>query len=164
MRAFVKGYEIQIDHDELWRLQEHSYCVHKRKTHFYIRRGGNPPYYLHREIMDTPKGMVCDHINGDTFDCRKKNLRNCTDFENYKNYPKPITNKSGYKGVHCDNRLKKNKWIAQISINNHNTYIGSFSTPELAYKAYLKESKKYHGCFARKEITRNVLLAPSVPS
>lgn len=34
---------------------------------------------MHREIMNTPKGMECHHKNGNTFDNRRKtNLENLT--------------------------------------------------------------------------------------
>jgi len=43
---------------------------------------------LHRWIMGTPVGMVVAHINGDTLDNRKKNLRICTKLENQYNQKK----------------------------------------------------------------------------
>jgi len=41
--------------------------------------------YLHRYIMDTPEGIVVDHINRRPLDNRKINLRNVTTQENSKN-------------------------------------------------------------------------------
>ena len=45
-------------------------------------------------------------------------------------------NTSGYRGVSYSRR--DNKWIAQLRHNYKNHYLGSFNTPEEAYKARLK--------------------------
>lgn len=60
--------------DYYWYLNEHNYVL-----------GGNPSQRMHRVIMDTPKGMVVDHLNHVRWDNRKSNLRNCTVSENAKN-------------------------------------------------------------------------------
>lgn len=44
---------------------------------------------LHRLVMDTPKDLVVDHINHDTLDNRKANLRNVTPMENAQNMIRP---------------------------------------------------------------------------
>lgn len=44
-----------------------------------------PNLFLHRFLMQAPKGMVVDHINGDGLDCRRMNLRIVTYAENAKN-------------------------------------------------------------------------------
>jgi hypothetical protein len=54
-------------------------------------------------------------------------------------------NRTGFKGV----VFHKKKYVAQISINNHPTYLGSFDTPEEAHTAYLKAARKLAGEFAR---------------
>lgn len=40
---------------------------------------------MHRYIMNTPKGLVTDHLNHDTLDNRRSNLRICTHAENMAN-------------------------------------------------------------------------------
>ena len=56
---------------------------------FYVKTS-KYPYSLHRVIMDCPKGFVVDHINHNTLDNRKENLRICTHAENMKNRKRVI--------------------------------------------------------------------------
>lgn len=41
--------------------------------------------YLHRFLMDSPEGLIVDHINHQTLDNRRENLRVVTHSENMKN-------------------------------------------------------------------------------
>lgn len=89
---------------------------------------------LHREIMGNPEGMVIDHINGNTLDNRRCNLRIATQTQNQRNEKLRKNNTSGFKGVHYSRLLKK--WIASIQDGPTTAYLGAFSTPELAAEAY----------------------------
>lgn len=44
--------------------------------------GKRKKIWLHREIAQCPEGMVTDHINGDSLNCQKANLRCVTAEEN----------------------------------------------------------------------------------
>ena len=54
---------------------------------------------LHDVVMWKPKGYMIDHINGNTLDNRKENLRICTNKQNIRNSGKYKNNTSGFKGV-----------------------------------------------------------------
>lgn len=106
--------------------------------------------YVHRFVMNAKKGEQIDHINGNTLDNRKRNLRFCTNSQNASNKEKQINNTSGYKGVCYDKA--KNKWKAQIAKHNKNYFIGLFDNKEQAAIAYNKKAIELHGEFARLNI------------
>ena len=101
---------------------------------------------MHRLIMDAPKGMDIDHINGNPLDNRKSNLRICTRAENMRNRGAQKNNTSGYKGVGwCKHRKK---WHAQIKHNGKQIYIGRYKDKEEAARAYDAKAKELHGEYA----------------
>jgi hypothetical protein len=82
------------DYDEL--MDYKWYFIKVYKSYGYAARGGekNKTVYLHREVMNPPKDMTVDHINHDTLDNRRNNLRVVTQKENSQNRTKPGTSKS----------------------------------------------------------------------
>lgn len=105
--------------------------------------------YLHRILINAKKGQVVDHINGNTLDNRLSNLRICTNAENIRNSKIPKNNKSGFKGVFFNKRLKSKPFSVKLRINGKNKHIGYYSTKKQAALAYNKAAKKYFGEFAR---------------
>ena len=101
--------------------------------------------YMHRLIMDFPDGEV-DHINNNTLDNRKSNLRICSHRQNQLNQKLSRRNTSGYRGV---SKYGK-KWRAYISINGNDLFLGYFKTPEEAAKAYDQKSMEFHGEFGKR--------------
>lgn len=99
---------------------------------------------MHRFIMDTPVDLQCDHINHDTLDNTRKNLRNCTPSQNRMNVHIKRSNTSGYKGVSKD----KKAWKAQLDKDGKSVFRKNFPTPEEAARAYDEAAKKHHGEFA----------------
>lgn len=101
-------------------------------------------YYLHRLIMNAPKHLQVDHINGDKLDNRKENLRLCTNASNSRNVG---AKKGKHKGVYYDK--KRDKWCSQIRKNGVTITIGScFGSSEEAALAYNKLAKRLHGKYA----------------
>ena len=101
---------------------------------------------MHREVMQTPAGMLTDHINGDLLDNRRTNLRVCNDVENQHNLRKARNNTSGFKGV-CWSKNGK-CWNARIGFKGKKIHIGSFRTPQEGAHAYNKAAIALHGDFA----------------
>ena len=64
----------------------------------YAMNGGRDKS-IHRIVMNNPKGMDVDHVNGDTLDNRKENLRVCTRSQNAQNKKLREDSSSGMKGV-----------------------------------------------------------------
>lgn len=83
-----------------------------------------------------------DHINGIRSDNSAKNLRLATNAENAQNTSTPKNNTSGYVGVTWDR--KRSCWVAQISLNRKNHYLGSFSTAEEANSVRIKAKADMH--------------------
>lgn len=104
---------------------------------------------LHRFILnlDDPVQIV-DHINGDTLDNRKSNLRVITRRENNKNMRKRIDNSTGFTGVQRsrDGEL----FIAKIQLHHRVLQLGTFDTAHeagIAYRAAARalEFSERHG-------------------
>ncbi len=81
--------------------------------------------FMHKLILNVPKGMQGDHINGNSLDNQRSNLRICTKDENNRNAKIRKDNKSGYKGVVWDKDNKE--WKTRIWFNRKAIYLGRFN-------------------------------------
>jgi hypothetical protein len=107
----------------------------------------DPRTYLHRHLINTPDGMVTDHIDGNPLNNQKANLRIASDAQNNANRGPTKRNKSGFKGV-CSITGCKNKYQASINIRGRATYLGSFDDPEEAARAFDRKALELWGEFA----------------
>lgn len=108
---------VKIDSEDVELCRNHSWYPHhdpsKPSNLIYIKSTGG--LRLHRVVMNPSKYMVVDHINHDTLDNRKANLRICTVSENNKNLSLSKRNNSGYIGVSYDK--SRCKWVASKMID-----------------------------------------------
>jgi hypothetical protein len=93
------------------------------------------------------KQMVVDHMDGDTLNNRRSNLRQCSTQQNIQNQTIRSDNSSGFKGVFWDKGLKK--WRARIKVNYVGKHLGCFSKKEDAAIAYNNAAVENFGEYAR---------------
>jgi len=107
-----------------------------------INKSGFTMVQLHRIIMETPKGLVVDHINHNPLDNRKSNLRNVSIIKNSQNRKgSQKDSKSGIRGVHFNQKI--NKWIAQITVNKEKKYLGCYKDIKTAERVAVEAREKY---------------------
>lgn len=112
--------------------------------------GKSVSYFMHRIITNAPGKMEVDHIDGNTLNNQRKNLRVCTTSQNQANRPKSKNNTSGYKGVSWHKKNKK--WFAQVNKNGKRVFGKYFESAEEAAEAYKKAAIEHFGEFAKEKI------------
>ncbi len=146
-----KGYVCTIDDRDIDLVSGYRWCVN-------ICGGSSPrPYALgtpgsvrmNRLIMGLEKGdrRVVDHINGDTLDNRRSNLRICTTKQNSHNSRSFRNAASSYKGV--QKASNSDRWRATIWVDGSKLNLGTFDSEQQAALAYNTAAVKHHGRFAR---------------
>lgn len=141
-----------IDEDDLALVSPYRWRVLKGKKakKLYAYTGGYPgvpALAMHRLIMNAPTDRDVDHINGDSLDNRRSNLRVATESENGANREPNRVNSSGYKGVTWQKNI--GKWQAQIKCRGKNIYLGLYDDPANAALAYDSKALEVFGDFAR---------------
>lgn len=135
----IQGYKVQVDDEDVERIMQNKWHLHRSKRHldlgiYYFlssacKSTGMPDMRLHRFIMNAPDGYVVDHINRDTLNCHKSNLRITTQTQNIFNRGHQKNNKSGNRGIYYN--ATDGQWNISFVINGkHPSY--RFSTKESA--------------------------------
>ena len=119
--------EVLLDDEDYDRIIKENIILHPKYdvtiNGFYIqfhikdltKKDGRTTIGLHRWILNCEKGLQVDHINHNTLDNRRCNLKICTQLENANNKGFYKNNKSGIKGVYF---LKDyGYWIAELKYN-----------------------------------------------
>lgn len=147
------GLEAIIDRDDYEEISKFKWHAVNSRGKFYAVRnfriglGKNNRRLLqmHRFILGLGlKGNSyeeVDHINGNSLDNRKSNLRVCNQFSNKSNR-RDLNNLSGIY------RKSKKGYSASIWHVCKKIHIGLFPTKRLAHNAYVKMSRKLKGKFS----------------
>jgi hypothetical protein len=143
-----------VDQEDYYRLCNFKWSAICSKGHVYAARiirdtefGRVKTMFMHREIMNAPKGMLVDHRNSVGLDNRRDNMRLATHSQNNCNMTKKANTTSKYLGV-CFVK-DRNQWYARLKHHGKGIYIGRYENEIDAAKAYDEAAKKYHGEFAR---------------
>lgn len=95
--------------------------------------------YLHRFVLNYTGRKVIDHIDRNSLNNQKDNLRICTRSQNIRNSNKR-QGSSRYKGVRWHKGT--GKWNARITFNYREYHLGLFSSEIAAAKAYDRKAKE----------------------
>ena len=133
------GYSTIVDDEDYEWLSVFRWRSLVTKKHIYAIRGKS--ISIHREIMNAPKGLYVDHIDYNTLNNQRSNLRIATPSQSIVH--RRIKNPTGYIGVH----KHYNKWCASIWLNGTRKHIGLFDTPEEAAKARDDLARQRYGEF-----------------
>ena len=128
-----------------WLNQWKWYAV-KTKYQFYAGRtlilvGEQTMQFMHRLILSAEKGEEVDHINRNSLDNRRENIKICTRSENNRN--RQVFGTSKYRGV-CWNKGSK-KWASYLVTEYEKFYLGLFKEEKDASDAFNKKYKEIHG-------------------
>lgn len=141
---YGKGKFTLVDNKDFVWASKTKWHAHKNGDSLYARNGKG--YKLHRLILNLEKGGIADHINRNTLDNRRCNLRITDALGNVKNVGIRKDNSSNFKGVNF--WVTGKKWVARIQVNKKRVFLGYFKTAKEAAKMYNLASKKYHQEFA----------------
>jgi hypothetical protein len=100
--------------------------------------------YLHRFLLDAQPGQICDHIDGNTLENSRWNLRLTNASGNSRN-------RTGWKRKTLPKGVfpHRGRYRAMIRVNDRLIHIGMYPTPEDAARAYDGAAVVHFGEFAR---------------
>ena len=150
----IDGHRVFVDDDMEnivsslnWRVR--NIRGKKYVTYCTTKKGKRVHFYLHRYVMNLCKGdgKIVDHINGDSLDNQKANLRlvDCRQ-NNLNSAKKKSKHGNRFRGI----STRSYGIASQIRINGEIKYLGTFQTDVEAAYFYDLASIEYHGEFGRR--------------
>ena len=166
--ALTRGMYAKVDAEDYEQLRRYKWHVCPRKDKVYAARcrrvaeGPGPQrVLLHYEALGLKNpisnGRVIEHKNGDGLDCRKRNLRVCSQSENAANRGpnRSGRNRTGrktsrYKGIYWipAHGYHPAGWVAKIRHREKRFYLGFFKKEYDAVQAYNQAAYRLYGQFA----------------
>ncbi len=123
-----------------WRRNNKGYAVRDE-----IINGKRVTFNMHRIILNAQRGQYVDHIDNDTLNNCRANLRLCTQSQNQANRRKHRNNTSGYKGV----TRRGDRWHARIEVRGRVIHLGYHDSAERASRVYDHAAMRFFGAYAR---------------
>lgn len=152
----TRGKVTFIDDEDYERINQFKWYASEMSKSFYALRNSHQinyvrkSIYMHREILQLDDdNLLVDHINHNTLDNRKLNLRVCAKAENNRNRESHVGSHSKFKGVYHYSRGKSDFHFLSIICHNYKDYyLGLFKTEIEAALAYNEKAKELFGEFA----------------
>jgi hypothetical protein len=155
----TRGLSTIVDDEDYPSLSLHRWLAHDGGSQkFYAARGKNVgndkilTIRMHRVLLQAKPGEIVDHINGDTLDNRRANLRIVDRQGNKVNSARRKDSRQPYKGVRFEPHA--NKWAARICVMGRRMRLGLFATAEEAAIAFSEASLAHHGQLARLNVIK----------
>jgi hypothetical protein len=147
IRRIPLGHDLfaTVDAADFEELSKYKWCASRQHGIVYAvrRTKQGRTAYMHREIMRAPKGYIVDHIDHNTLNNRRCNLRVCTPEQNYANAG-PRGGSSRFVGVY----RRGKKWVAGITWRGEHFYLGSYDEEVEAAKVRDRKAYELHGLYA----------------
>ena len=100
-------------------------------------------YVKHQELAASDLAYpVVDHLNNDTLDNRRDNLKVCTQAANIQRQRLRRTNTTGHRGV---TRLRNGRYRAAIGYNYKDIHLGCYATVEEAGAVWCAKARELYG-------------------
>lgn len=151
------GYTALVDDEDFAYLSQFKWYAHRHHRTSLIYAVRNAPregksvrrtILMHREVLQPRPGHETDHINNNGLDNRRDNLRYATRSQNT-SHP-AVTKRRGltssYRGVFW--HARRQRWHAQISVNNRRRHLGTFRSERVAALVYDNAAIAAFGEFA----------------
>ncbi|MBB5663242.1 hypothetical protein GGE68_001418 [Rhizobium leguminosarum] len=148
--SLTKGYVAVVSPEDESFLESFKwYASTIGRRYITVRRNSaRKKQYLAREIVTPDTGYVVDHIDGNTLNNTRDNLRVCLPTQNAINARQRRGKAVPLKGVR---KGANGKFQAMISHAKRQYYLGTFETAEAAHAAYTAKAEMLHGEFMRRE-------------
>jgi hypothetical protein len=144
----TQGQQAIVDDEDYELLSRYKWQAHMNRSAY--RPMGNvngKMVRMSRFIMQAPKGIEVDHINGNSLDNRRCNLRLATRSQNAANSRRHKDNAGRYKGVYKQTR--NDTYIARVYYQGRYIHLGTYSTDEEAARAYDDKAREVFGEYAK---------------
>lgn len=150
----TKGLKSIVDEDKYSDLIKHKWFAlsngkygHRAARQISVGNKKQKCIMMHRQLINAKDGEIVDHINRNTLDNRRENLRIVTSSQSNMNR-KTSHGSSKYKGVYRKKWSTGFKWGSQIKMEGKYKHIGYYDNEEEAAKAYDSTAKQIAGDYA----------------
>jgi hypothetical protein len=138
----INGHTVLFDEGDLELYGNSFFISNSGNNHFYLRVSKTKKYFHRVKMKCEDKYLKVDHINGNTLDNRKENLRILSQKDNIRNRHRlHKDNTTGVNGVVPFGK----KYIAHIKHNYKKIHLGVFSTISEAKEARTQAELKLWG-------------------